>query len=175
MTRGTWIVGAAALAFAAGCNKAPAPLTDAERAAIADSVSQMATQWIATLSTQATPENILSRYVSGNELVHAEYGMIYPTYDSLLKVVRAMYRPGTALRITLDQKRLTVLDRDVVVLTALLNGTMKDSAGKEMPVHEAWMAVFHRTADGWKVAADNEATPPPAPAPAPAKPKRRSR
>jgi ketosteroid isomerase-like protein len=74
----------------------------------------------------------------------------------------------------MDQKRVTVLDRDVAVFAALLNGTFKDSAGKETPFHEAWMAVYHRTSDGWKIAADHESTPPPAP-PAPPKPEHRTR
>ena len=118
MTRGTWIVGAAALAFAAGCNKAPAPLNDADRAAIADSVSQVATQWMASFSARPTAENYLSAYVRGNDLVHAEYGMIYPTYDSLVAGVRAFLKPVASFKVTMGEKRLTVLDRDVVVLSA---------------------------------------------------------
>jgi ketosteroid isomerase-like protein len=173
MTVRAWMVGAAAIVFAAGCSKAPKPMTDAERTALADSVSQVVTQSFASFATNATADNILGYYVNGDELVHAEYGMIYPTYDSLVKVIRAIWRPGATFKSTLDQKRVTVLDRDVVVFTALMNGTMKDSAGKETPVHEAWTAVYHRTLDGWKIAADHESTAPPAP-PAPAKPASRA-
>jgi len=176
MKFGGWMVGAAAIAFAAGCSKAPKPLTDAERAGLSDSVSEVAAGMLASLSTagKATADNYLSYYVRGDALVHAEYGMIYPTYDSLVKVVRIWWAPGTTFHGTMDQKRVTVLDRDVVVFAALLNGAFKDSAGKEMPLHEAWMAVYHRTPDGWKIAADHESTPPPAP-PAPPKPERRAR
>jgi ketosteroid isomerase-like protein len=169
----TWVVGAAAIVFAAACGKAPKPMTDAERTALADSVSQVVTQMLASVSTNATADNMLGYYVRGNELVHAEYGMIYPTYDSLVKVVRAMWRPGTTFRATLNQKRVSVLDRDVVVFTALINGAMRDSTGKETPVNEAWTAVYHRTPDGWKIAADHESTAPPAP-PAPARSARRA-
>jgi hypothetical protein len=175
MKLGGCLVGAAANAPAAGCSKAPAPMTDAERTALGDSVSQVATGMMVSLATNATADNILGYYVKGNELVHAEYGMIYPTYDSLVKAVRAMWRGGATLKGTLDQKRVTVLDRDVVVLTALINGTAKDSAGKETPFHEAWTTVYHRTPDGWKIAADHESTAPPAPAPTPAKPARKTR
>jgi ketosteroid isomerase-like protein len=173
MKLGGWMMGAAAIVFAAGCSKAPKPLTDAERAALSDSVSEVATGMIASFANNATADNILGYYVKGSE-VHAEYGMVYPTYDSLVKVVRAMWRPGTTLHGTLDQRRVTVLDRDVVVFTALINATMKDSAGKEIPFHEAWTAVWHRTSDGWKIAADHESTAPPAP-PTPPKPERRTR
>jgi len=166
-----WLVGAVAFMVAAGCSKAPKPMTDAERTALADSVSQVATQWIASFETQATTENWFSHYVRGNDLVHAQDGMIYPTYDSLVNVVRASLRPGSSWKMTLDQKRLSVLDRDVVVVTALLNGVLKDSAGTETPWHRAWTTVWHRTPDGWKIAVDNASAAPPAPPPA--KPARR--
>ena len=169
-----WMMGAAAIVFAAACNKAPAPLTDAQRVALADSVSQVVTQTFAGFATDASADRILEAYVKGDELAHAEYGMVYPTYDSLVKVVRAIWRPGATLKGTLDQKRVTVLDRDVVVFTALINGMARDSAGKETPFHEAWTAVYHRTSDGWKIAADHESTAPPAP-PAPPKPLPRAR
>jgi len=171
MKLGRWTTAAAAIVFATACSKAPAPLNDAERAAIADSVSQMTTQFLAGMA-QPTPEFYLSHF-TGNDWVHAEYGMVYPTYDSTVKVVRATLRPGTSMKVTFSQKHVTVLDRDVVVFTALMNGTMKDSAGTEMPFNEAWMAVYHRTTDGWKIAADHESTAPSAPEPV--KPKHRAR
>ena len=167
-----WMVGAAALVCAAGCNKT-LPMNDSDRAAIADSVSQVATQWLASFSARPTIENYLAAHVRGEDWVHAEYGMIYPTYDSTVKAATAGLRGLVSFPITPSQKRVTVLDRDVVVFTCLVDGAMKDSAGKETPFHEAWTAVYHRTADGWKIAADHESTAPPAPAPA--KPKRRAR
>jgi ketosteroid isomerase-like protein len=178
MKVGGWLAGVAAILLAAACSKAPAPMTDAEKTALADSVGAVTNDLMASVAAPATAASVdkmMSHYVRGNDLVHAEYGTIYPTYDSLLKAVRTMMRPGSSYKMTLDQKKLTVLDRDVVVLTAMVNGVFKDSAGKEMPIHEAWMAVYHRTPDGWKIAADHESTAPPAPAPAPAKPARRAR
>jgi ketosteroid isomerase-like protein len=169
----TWMVGAAAIVFAAGCSTAPKPMSDAERAALADSVTQAANSMFASFATKPSADAMLSYYLHGDALVHAEYGMIFPTYDSLVKAVRAGVQSLRSAAMTLDQKRVTVLDRDVVVLTALINGAMKDTAGKETPFHEAWTSVWHRTSDGWKIAADHESTAPPAPAPA--KPVRKTR
>ena len=160
-----WVVGAAAIVFGAGCANAPKPLTDVERAAIADSVNQVLTQWLADFSKAPSAEKWMSAFVPGPDLVHAEYGMIYPTRDSLVTAVRAFLKTVATLNVTMNQKRLTVLDRDVVVLTTMMNGTFKDAAGKETPFNEAWMAVYHRTPDGWKIATDHESTAPPAPAP----------
>ncbi len=169
------MMGAAATALAAACSKAPAPLTDAQRAALADSVGQIATQWLATFVTQPTVDKYLSHYVRGDELAHAEGGMIYPTYDSLVAGARAFFKTVTSMNFTLDHPRFTVLDRDVVVMTTMVTGTMKDTAGKESPPsQEAWTAVWHRTPDGWKIAADHESMSPPTP-PAPPKPERRAR
>ncbi len=168
-----WIVGAAAIALAA-CSRVPAPLTDAEKAALADSVSQLVTASFADLAREATPEKVLRFHVRGNEMVHVEQGTIYPTYDSIVKVVTAVYRPGTKLNVTLEQRRVAVLDRDVVVFAALLDGVLKDSANHAMPLRAAWTAVWHRTPEGWKMAADHESMAPPAP-PAPPKPERRAR
>jgi hypothetical protein len=169
----TVMAGAAVLALAA-CNR-PQPLTDAQKTALADSVDQVAARMMASFAVHATPENYLSYYVRGNDWVHAEYGMVYPTYDSLVKAVRAFWRPGTSMRGSLSDKHFTVLSRDVVVLTAMIGATMRDSAGAEMPFREAWTAVFHRTADGWKIAADHESTAPPAATPQPSSPARKQR
>jgi ketosteroid isomerase-like protein len=174
MKLGSWMVGAAAIVLAAGCNRMQPPMTDADRAALADSVSQVVTQTFASLAQDAAVEKVLSYFVKGNELVSAANGMIFPTYDSLVKVENAEYRPGTKLDVKFDQKHLTVLDRDVVVFAAILNGVMKDSAGTAWPVHAAWTAVYHRTSDGWKIAADHSSVAAPMPA-APAKPRRRAR
>jgi len=167
------VMAAAAVLALAACNK-PQPLTDAQKKALADSVDQVASQLLAALANHPTAETYLSYGVRGSDRMHAEYGMIFPTYDSLVKGVRASLRPGTAFHVALSDKHFTVLDRDVVVLTAMIGGTMKDSAGVETPMHEAWTAVYLRTADGWKISADHESTVPPAPA-ATAKPAHKRR
>lgn len=154
--------GLAVFALAA-CNK-PQPLTDAQRTALADSVDQVATQMVASFAEHATAESYLS-YGEPGTWIHAEYGMVYPTYDSLAKAVRASFRPGTAFHVSLSDKHFEVLSRDVVVLTAKLDGDMRDSAGAQTPVHEAWTAVYQRTANGWKIAADHESVGPVAPLP----------
>jgi ketosteroid isomerase-like protein len=163
------IVGAVALGLAAACTMQQRPLGDAQRAAIGDSVDQVATGMMTTVAAQPSADRFLANYVPGNAEVHAEYGMIYPTFDSLAKVVRAGFGQMKSFNLKLTDRRITVLDRDVVVLTGMIVGTVTDTANKVAPFREAWTAVFHRTADGWKIAADHESTAPPAPAPAPAR------
>lgn len=167
------IAGTAAVALAAACTMPQRPLTEAQRAALGDSVDQVATGIMTTMAAQPSADRFLANYVPGNAEVHAEYGMIYPTFDSLAKVVRAGFGQMKAFNLKLTDRRITVLDRDVVVLTGMIVGTVTDTANEVAPFREAWTAVFHRTSDGWKIAADHESVAPPAP-PTPAKPKRRS-
>lgn len=164
--------GLAVLALAA-CDK-PQPLTDAAKTALADSVGGVATQMVAGFAEHLTADGYLG-YGERESWVHAEYGTIYPTYDSLAKVLRASIHPGMALHIALSDKHFQVLSRDVVVLTAKLDGDLRDSAGVQTPVHEAWTAVYLRTAAGWKITADHESAGPAAPLPQAATPAPRKR
>ena len=169
MKLGISIAGVAALALAAACTMEQRPLTEVQRAAIGDSVDQVATSIMTSMAAQPSADRFLAAYVPGNAEVHAEYGTIYPTFDSLAKVVRAGFASLKSNRCSFSEKRITVLDRDVVVLTAMIGCTMTDTANKVTPFREAWTAVFHRTSDGWKIAADHESMAPPSPAPAPAR------
>jgi hypothetical protein len=169
----TLFAGVALLALAA-CAR-PQPLTDAQKTALADSVDQVATQMMTAMAAHPTVETYLSHFVHGNDWVHAEYGKVYPTYDAYVAVTRAAFHGVTAFHLSLSDKRFTVLGRDAVVMTATIGGTMRDSAEAETPFHEAWSAVYIRTADGWKITADHESTAPPAPPPQAAAPARKKR
>ncbi len=168
MKLGISIVGVAALALAAACTMPQRPLTEAQRAALGDSVDQVAGRLMAAVATHPNVDTMLAYYVKGPDLVHAEYGMIYPTYDSLVKGARAFLGSVKSANFKFTDKHVTVLDRDVVVLTVMIGGTVTDTANRVTPVSEAWTMVFHRTSDGWKIAADHESVAPPAP-PAPAR------
>jgi len=164
MTSRAVVAGAAALLLAAGCGSAPPALTDAHRAALADSVEQVATQMFASLASRADADTILSYFVGGDSLVVAEDGMLFPSYDSLVSALRATWRPGSTFRGSLGEKRVRVLSPDVVVVTAIISGTGADSAGVETPTRFAWTGVYLRTAGGWKIAARHESSAPQAPA-----------
>ena len=167
-----WVAGAAAIVLATGCRQAPRPLTDAEKAAIADSVSRVAAQWMADLSKEPTVERYAAAFVRGADILHAEKGLLVTTRDSILGAARAAFATAASFSATMKEKRVIVSDRDDAVIGAQVVVAVKDSSGKEWSGREAWLAVFHRAPDGWKLVADHESFPP---EPAPAKPKRRSR
>jgi len=167
MTFRTVVTGAAAIALAA-CGTAKPPLDEMQRTALADSIEQ----WVAGpyLAAHQSPnvDTILALYASGADLAVAANGTIYPSYDSIITAARAFWgRPGVTARFTLGGARLNVLSRDAAVVTAMLTGAVRDSAGVETPMSVAWTAVLQRAGSGWKIVAEHTSWPPP-PAPAPA-------
>ncbi len=69
---------------------------------------------------------------------------------------------------------MTVLDRDVVAFTSLVDEVSKDSSGNQrFQLTGAWTLVYRRTPAGWKVAVNHTSMP--LPPPAPPKPARRTR
>ncbi len=165
-----WVVGAAAIVSAAGCARAPLPLNDAERAAIADSVSRVAAQWMADLSRQPTVERYAAAFAPGADILHAEKGLLITTRDSILGAARAAFSTAASFSATMKERRIIVPDRDVAIIGAQVDLATRDSAGKTWSGRQAWLAVFHRTPDGWKLVADHESFPP---EPTPGQPKRR--
>jgi uncharacterized protein (TIGR02246 family) len=159
------------VAVAAACQRS-APLTDAQRTAIADSIKQVDQQLFAALNARDVPK-IMSFYVPGNDLISAEMGMIYPSRDSVDKAARAFYGTLKAANFVRDQQRIAVLAPTAAVMTETWHGTVTDSAGKSMDMKGAYTAVFERTADGWKIVAENNSAPMPMPQPAPAPARKR--
>ena len=160
------MAGAAAIVFAAGCSQSQKPLSDAEKAAIADSVSAAAAQWMADLSKRPTVEGYAAAWAPGADILHAEKGLLITTRDSILGAARAVFATVTSFSARIREKRVIVLDRDLAVLGAMVDLATTNLAGKAWSGQEAYLAVFHRTPDGWKLVADHESFPEPAPAPA---------
>jgi len=164
----------AALAAVAACTKPP--LDDQQKTALADSIEQYVAGPFLTAYNSGNVDAILALYAPGTGVQSVENGKIYANRDSMAASVRAMYgNPHVTYHYTLAAPQVTVLSREAAVYTVMGSGTMKDSAGVEMPMHFAWTGVFVRTAGGWKVQAEHASFPQvPAPAPA-AKPAARHR
>ena len=105
-------------------------------------------------------------FAPGADILHAEKGLLITTRDSILGAARAAFATAASFSAVMKEKRVLVPDRDVAVIGAMVDLATKDSAGRAWTGREAWMAVFHRTPDGWKLVADHESFPEPAPAPA---------
>lgn len=162
----------AALVVVAACTKPP--LDEQQKTALGDSVEQFVAGPFLAAYNSGNVDSMLALYAPGSGVQSAENGMIYANREALAASMRAMYATAHATyHFTLATPQVTVLDRDAVVYSTMVSGTMRDSAGVVTPLSLAWTGVFVRTAGGWKVQAEHGSMPP-APA-APAKPARNRR
>jgi hypothetical protein len=157
MKRHEGILAAAALALLASCHPAPRPLTAAERAAVADTIRGLVADILATFE-HPDYERIFDAYERGNDSAFAENGMIFPTFDSMIVAAKNM-ETGYVVRAWMGPNHVTVLDRDVAVLTTIIIGERTSPAGVKTGKVQAWTGVFHRTPVGWKIAASHESYP----------------
>ena len=175
MTFRTVMAGAAVIALAA-CSMGKPPLDEMQRTALADSIEQWVAGPYLAVYQHPNVDSILAFYASGAELASAENGMVFPSYDSIVATTRAFWgRPGLTAHFTLGGAHVNVLSREAAVITAMLTGGVRDSAGVETPMSVAWTAVLQRAGSGWKIVAEHASWPPPAPAAAPARPAARRR
>jgi ketosteroid isomerase-like protein len=169
MTFRTVVAGAAAIALGA-CSTTRPPLDEMQRTALADSIEQWVAGPYLAVFQHPNADSILAFYGSGADLAVAENGMVYPSYDSIVAATRAFWgRPGLTAHYTLGGAHVNVLSREAAVVTAMLTGGVRDSAGVETPMSVAWTAVLQRAGSGgWKIMAEHASWPPPAPAAVPA-------
>ena len=175
MTFRTVMAGAAVIALAA-CSMGKPPLDEMQRTALADSIEQWVAGPYLAVYQHPNVDSILAFYASGAELASAENGMVFPSYDSIVATTRAFWgRPGLTAHFTLGGAHVNVLSREAAVITAMLTGGVRDSAGVETPMSAAWTAVLQRAGSGWKIVAEHASSPPPAPVAEPARPAVRRR
>jgi len=154
----------AALVLAAACQPSPprriepqpGARTPAERA-LADSLERMVERVLAGFE-QPDYRAIMGHYERGLGPAWAENGMIYQTFEELDASAHRM-GAGVVVHARLGERHVIVFGPDVAVMTAIIEGTTTDSAGLASPFSEAWTLVFHRTGEGWRVAASHESFP----------------
>jgi len=167
----TVIAGAAVLALAA-CNQ-PQPLTDAQKTALADSIEQyVAGPFLATLE-HPNVDSVMAVYAPGNAIQVVDFGTIYAGRDSVLSLNRRYWSTARSAHFTLGAPFVSVLSRDAAVYSAIVTGSVTDTAGVVTPMKFAWTGVFVRVNRAWKVQAEHSSAPLPPPEPAkPARPRR---
>jgi len=158
------VAGAAALALAA-CTKPP--LTDQQKAALADSVKQYAEGPFTATFEHPTVEKVMALYAPGDDILVVDFGRIYAGRDAVTALGRQWWgHPGMTAHFTQSSPHVAVLDRDAAVYTAMVTGALKDSAGVETPMNFAWTGVFVRVGGEWKLQVEHSSLPPASPAPA---------
>jgi hypothetical protein len=158
------VAGAAALALAA-CAKPP--LTEQQKAALADSIKQYVEGPFNATWEHPTAEKAMALYAPGNDILVADFGTIYAGRDAVTLLARQWWgHPGMTAHFTVSSPHVAVLNRDAAVYTAMVTGALKDSAGAETPMNFAWTGVFVRVGGEWKLQVEHSSLPPASPAPA---------
>lgn len=157
---------ATAVVLAVGCAPASAPsLTDAQRAAIGDSVRQLAAGLAARVSARGSGAfpDVMD---SAPGYLWAYNGFVpFPTFDSMARWARADAAPRAPHVFAWDSVRVEALAPGIATFAAGYTEAGTDSAGRPTTEKGVFTGVaVHREA-GWKFTNAHTSTLPPPPLP----------
>lgn len=75
----------------------------------------------------------------------------YSKYDSMIDILKANLRSGTKQTITIQNKKITVLSKSIVLLTASGNAIVDLNNGQTFNVNFLWSFVYEKFNNDWKV------------------------
>lgn len=152
---------AAGAALGAACRVAPAPLTDAQRAAIADTIKQQANLFF-EYDRKLDAEGLMSLMTTEPDLVWGENGMLYPSRDSLAAVARGVLGNAREVDGAWEELHVLVLGPDAAAASGRFHFRLVKQDGSSMTIEQAtWTGVYQRRNGRWVVVQGNEGYPPP--------------
>jgi hypothetical protein len=144
--------GAVLIALAA-CAPAPAPqaeLGSAQKAAIADTVTMLASQ-LFEAENKRDADVFISQATDDPDFRYVSSGNLFPSKDSLSRAAHARVKSLKSLTYTLKTSGVTVLAPDAAVFTGAYDETAVDSVGKSLTFRDGWTAVYARRNGQWKI------------------------
>ncbi|UCG87443.1 MAG: nuclear transport factor 2 family protein [Gemmatimonadota bacterium] len=147
-------VAAVVLGFLAACQPATTEFTEEQRAAVADTVRQLADTFFDDFKALDF-DRAMAPYA--DDLVWAESGVVGANRDSLETAWRgvfALFREVTAGEWT--EVHIEVLGPDAAAFTASFDWAGVDTSGAQVGGSGAWTTVWQRTAEGWKIVQGHE-------------------
>ena len=129
---------------------APPELTDAERAAIADSVGDQSEGWRSAAERLDVP-GVLAHYSTapGNALIRAD--KILVSREALGNELAANYATFRSRVVTPRDQRISVLTRDIVAEAGTGDWVDTDTTGVVINEQYAFSRVWVREAGGWRI------------------------
>jgi uncharacterized protein (TIGR02246 family) len=128
-------------------------MTDAQRAAVADTVRRQTDAFIAAFNHMDPNEFIAQMAINES---FAESGRLYPSRDSVSGTVRTFVAGIRSLEVGWDQVQVTVLAPDAAVVTGTFHENFVDKAGKTTKLHGAWSGVYQRRDGKWGIVQAHE-------------------
>jgi hypothetical protein len=75
----------------------------------------------------------------------------YTKYDSLISTLKSNLRSGTKQNIKIQNKKITVLSDNIVLLTASGESRIESNTGQPLTIEFLWSFVYEKINNGWKV------------------------
>ncbi|MBI4502592.1 MAG: nuclear transport factor 2 family protein [Gemmatimonadetes bacterium] len=161
-----------ALVALAACQPKPVTMTDAQKAAIADSVRTMMTGMIDKMN-QGDMTSGWAMYSADADTRYTENGMTYPNLDAMKKMSQDMSGAMEAMTIKPDAVDVMVVGPDAAVVTSPFHMTVKVKGKPAYDGVGVWTGVLERRGGKWMIVSTHESvqhadqmmvalTPPPA-------------
>jgi len=143
---------AAALILAACGPSRDAPITDAERAAIADTVLTLWDQTLAGIE-EANADKAYRLFSDRPDAWYIRDGFLYPSIGTAEREYAEGFKVISGQRREIDTLAVTVLGPSAAVLFSLGRFFPTDTAGVTHPPLElAWSVVWRLEDEGWRIA-----------------------
>ncbi len=144
------------LAFLAfSCQPQPTVLTDAQKAAVADSVKILVQDAFAG-AQELSGADFLHPYSSDPDVRYVENGVLYPSLDTVRVIGDMVYGMLESLTNQIDAFDIVVLAPDAAVVTVPFRFTIKTKAGKEISSQGVYSAVAQRRSGMWQIVQSHE-------------------
>ena len=77
--------------------------------------------------------------------------LYYAKYDSLIHSLKSNLRSGLKQKINIQQKKITVLSNNIVLLTASGESRVESNTGQPLTIEFLWSFVYEKINNDWKV------------------------
>ncbi len=135
-------------------------LTDAERAALGDSIRQFANEMVETIDGHDV-DGFIGYHLDGPDFAWASRGEVTPLESHRASMKEYFPGVGRNVHFTLGESTVHVLGRDAAVATSVIHSTNVGEDGEPTSGHEVWSIVVQRIEGEWKVVQVHESYPPP--------------
>jgi len=141
--------------LAVSCQPQPVALTDAQKAAIADSAKAVV-QDAFTGAQKLSGAAFIHPYSSDPDVRYVENGVLFPSLDSVKASGESFYGMLESLTNPIDAFDVVVLGPQAAVVTAPFHFSAKTKAGKEVKGEGVYSAVVQLRAGQWQIVQSHE-------------------
>jgi ketosteroid isomerase-like protein len=142
-------LGLLALATAMACQPAPVTMSDAQKAALADSVKAFAMGMVDKMN-KGDMKGAMASYSQDAGARYTNNGMMMDA-AGMAKMNQDMAPMMAGMQIKPDKADVIILGPDAAVINSPYSMTMKSPAGKTVSGKGVWTGVVQRQAGAWRV------------------------